>query len=360
VKMDWCNTDGMKPADTYPLMSKAMNKTGRNMHLNMCEWGLDKPWTWGPEVAQSWRMAGDHTGNWASTKKVIQQSAKIPAENTGKPYGWNDMDMLETGNYEQAAHANGKMSNMSPTEYRTEFSMWAISASPLVVTTPLMNCSAADGKVFRNGGQGARGLKHPSMADAGGCHVVKSEQLSTSPCLPGVSYGCFDTNQSMWTSLGCRAYFVLDGGDRSILCDNEGYGRHVCDPEDEPVPEVKCSAWMSDLQKEILLNQEIIAINQDVTPQGRPVKDGDLSVWARHLSDGSVAVALYNADDKDQDMSVSFESLGWDKTQQAAVRDLWQHKDMGVATGRYPAKTVTVEAHGTVMLRLTKQTEVVV
>lgn len=78
------------------------------------------------------------------------------------------MDMLESGNYEQAAHANGKESNMTSLEYaplptargdlwhvpppislllvtrgryHTEMSMWAISASPLVVTTP----SAHDG-----------------------------------------------------------------------------------------------------------------------------------------------------------------------------------------------------------------------
>merc|ERR1719491_1541282 len=35
------------------------------------------------------------------------------------------MDMLESGNYKQAAHANGKESNMTATEYKTEFSMWA-------------------------------------------------------------------------------------------------------------------------------------------------------------------------------------------------------------------------------------------
>jgi hypothetical protein len=35
-------------------------------------------------------------------------------------------------------------------EYMTEFSMWAISASPLTVTTPIMNCTSAspNGKVF--------------------------------------------------------------------------------------------------------------------------------------------------------------------------------------------------------------------
>ena len=95
----------------------------------------------GLRLAQSWRATGDHTGTWSSTKKIIAESAAIPKEYTGKQYGWNDLDMLETGNYEQAAHANGKESNMTDIEYKTEFSMWAISASPLVVTTPIMNCS---------------------------------------------------------------------------------------------------------------------------------------------------------------------------------------------------------------------------
>lgn len=50
--------------------------------------------------------------------------------------------MLETGNYAQAAHANGKEGTMTAIEYKTEFSMWAIAASPLVVTTPIMNCTS--------------------------------------------------------------------------------------------------------------------------------------------------------------------------------------------------------------------------
>ena len=49
--------------------------------------------------------------------------------------------MLETGNGLQAAHANGKEGNMNLDESITEFSMWAIAASPLVVTTPIFNCS---------------------------------------------------------------------------------------------------------------------------------------------------------------------------------------------------------------------------
>merc|ERR1719262_812132 len=106
--MDWCNTQGMTPEKTYPLMSDALNKTGRHIHFNMCEWGRDDPWTWGDAVAQSWRATGDHTPVWSSTKQIIAASAAIPAQYTGRPYGWNDLDMIETGNYAQAAHANGR------------------------------------------------------------------------------------------------------------------------------------------------------------------------------------------------------------------------------------------------------------
>ena len=36
-------------------------------------------------------------------KGRIQSASKIPSKYSGRPYGWNDMDMLETGNYDQAA-----------------------------------------------------------------------------------------------------------------------------------------------------------------------------------------------------------------------------------------------------------------
>merc|ERR1712151_707866 len=131
----------MKPAETYPIMSDALNKSVRHIHFNMCEWGVDAPWTWGPAVAQSWRATGDHTPVWESTKGIIAQRTAVPASEGGMPYAWNDMDMIETGNYKQAAHANGRQGTMTATEYKTEFSMWAIFASPLIVTTPLLNCS---------------------------------------------------------------------------------------------------------------------------------------------------------------------------------------------------------------------------
>merc|ERR1712072_129656 len=264
-----------KPEDYYKKMSSALNATGRPICFAMCEWGKDAPWQWGGKIAQSWRMSGDHTGRWDSTKDIIRQSAAIPAENTGRPYGWNDMDMLETGNYAQAAHANGRESNMTADEYKTEFSMWAISASPLVVTTPIMNCSAVSYG------------DSPIDATSTQCSVKLKKQLSRAKCVEGESFGC-SNNSTVWIDHGCWGNFLLDGP--MAVCDDDGPGRHYCGP-------VNCRPTITDLQKEILLNKEILAVNQDVTPQGRPIKDGDLSVWARHLTGGDVAVALYNQDD---------------------------------------------------------------
>ena len=96
---------------------------------------------------------------------------------------------------------------------------------------------------------------------------------------------------------------------------------------------VACLPWISELQRAILLNEEVLAVNQDVTPQGRPVKDQDLRVWARHLSDGSGAVALYNEQDVEQRITVAFTDLGWDASTHALVRNLWAKADEGTTHG---------------------------
>lgn len=34
----------------YPVMRDALNATGRQIFFSMCEWGVDNPATWAPEV----------------------------------------------------------------------------------------------------------------------------------------------------------------------------------------------------------------------------------------------------------------------------------------------------------------------
>lgn len=223
---------------------------------------------------------------------------------------------------------------MTAAEYMTEFSMWAINASPLVVTTPIMKCTSA-----------------APPTPVGACAVALDSQDSHAACTLGASFGCYQ-NGSMWTSNGCRGEFTCNG--YNVSCNVDGDGTHVCDCGSG---KVTCAPTITDLQKAILLNTEVIAINQDVTPQGRPVSghEDDLYVWARALSDGSVAVALYNQDDAKASISVDFSTLpavGWGADTEVSVRDLWAHQDLPAATGSYGP--VSVEAHATTLLRLTK------
>jgi alpha-galactosidase len=99
----------------------------------------------------------------------------------------------------------------------------------------------------------------------------------------------------------------------------------------------------------ILTNKEVIAVNQDtVGRQGRRVsKNEDREVWSKELKDGSRAVILLNRGTVEQNMVVSWEEIGYPDHVSAAVRDLWQHKDLGKFTGKFGA---TVPSHGVVMV----------
>jgi len=106
---------------------------------------------------------------------------------------------------------------------------------------------------------------------------------------------------------------------------------------------------MSPEIKAILTNKEVIAIDQDpLGRQGRRLrKDGDLEVWARPLKDGSRAVILLNRGASESPITVNWEDLHYPAHFSAAVRDLWQHKDLGQFTGAF---TAPVLSHGVVML----------
>ena len=100
---------------------------------------------------------------------------------------------------------------------------------------------------------------------------------------------------------------------------------------------------------DILTNKEVIAVDQDALgSQGRRVaKNGDSEVWVKQLKDGSRAVVLFNRASTSQEIGVSWEELGYPGHFSAAVRDLWQHKDLGKFSGKFSA---TVESHGVVMV----------
>lgn len=112
---------------------------------------------------------------------------------------------------------------------------------------------------------------------------------------------------------------------------------------------------MNGATKEILLNCELIAVNQDELGRqawriGRQ-HYGRHEVWAKPLADGSIAVGLFNLSELDRPlMNVSWEAIGLQPGRACSVRDLWRHEDLGVHTGSFCAD---VPVHDSVVVRIT-------
>ena len=84
----------------------------------------------------------------------------------------------------------------------------------------------------------------------------------------------------------------------------------------------------------LLTNEGVLAVNQDSLGlhAKRIAQQGATEVWARDLSGGRKAVALFNRDTQDATMSVTFAQLGVTGT--PVIRDLWQRADVtGMTTG---------------------------
>jgi len=103
--------------------------------------------------------------------------------------------------------------------------------------------------------------------------------------------------------------------------------------------------------QDILLNQEVIAVDQDVAGiQGTRVRaNGSSEVWMRPLSDGSRAVVLFNRSPHSSTVRVRWTDIGRKQTDDLPVRDLWKHQNRGSRKDGYSAP---VPPHGVVTIRV--------
>jgi alpha-galactosidase len=108
---------------------------------------------------------------------------------------------------------------------------------------------------------------------------------------------------------------------------------------------------MTDTDKSILMNKDAIAIDQD--PLGRQgdrlYQSGDFDVWTKPLSDGRVAVGLFNRSWDNRDVSVDLADIGFKNG--ASLRDVWKQKDLGHHSGVF---TDTLPKHGVTLLIVSK------
>ena len=99
----------------------------------------------------------------------------------------------------------------------------------------------------------------------------------------------------------------------------------------------------------LLTNKDVIAVDQDPAgKQGDRIwAQGPIEVWSRTLTDGSVAVGIFNRHPSVLPAEIDFRKLGFVGPVKAT--DIWEMKDMGTISGPMAVK---IPGHGVLFLRV--------
>jgi alpha-galactosidase len=105
---------------------------------------------------------------------------------------------------------------------------------------------------------------------------------------------------------------------------------------------------MTDSTRNILTNVDVIDVDQDSLVARATPSVQDPRVLIKPLADGTVAVALFNADQQPATIAVDAIAVGLARGPCYTVRDLWAHTD---TTGAAQISR-TVAPHDVAMLRI--------
>jgi len=133
LKYDWCSGEKVyKPSEmqgAYRKMHEALRRTGRPILYSLCQYGLERVWTWAPSVGGNmWRTTGDLDYNYDRISLVGFQQNGL--ERFAGPGHWNDPDMLLVG-----------LGKIQDDENRTQMSLWCVLAAPLIASPDLTKIS---------------------------------------------------------------------------------------------------------------------------------------------------------------------------------------------------------------------------
>jgi alpha-galactosidase len=159
VKVDFCGGSEyhLTPAAAYSEFHAAIqaNSSHRPMLLSICnflqpeQYGEGRPpleesafssYSFGPSVGNSWRTDTDvgFPGNVPFADVLRNLDADAAAPQAAGPGHWNDPDYLAPGQ------------GMSSAQFRSQFSMWAMLAAPLMISDNLLNISSASLAAVQN------------------------------------------------------------------------------------------------------------------------------------------------------------------------------------------------------------------
>lgn len=100
-------------------------------------------------------------------------------------------------------------------------------------------------------------------------------------------------------------------------------------------------------------NEEILALNKAgfaARPLSVNCRQSRSSVWIGQLPDGDWVAGLFNREDSEQTLTLSFtKDLGFPEGTKAMVRDLWRKRDIGEQEGMY---RVSLQPHSCMVVRI--------
>lgn len=147
LKFDGCYSNETEQAEGYPLMSKALNATGRPIAYS-CSWpayqgGLPPKvnYTLLGEICNLWRNYDDIEDSWSSVLGISDwffdnQDVIQPAAGPGQ---WNDPDMLVIGDF-----------GLSLDQSRSQMALWCIMAAPLFMSNDLRTLNSGARAILQN------------------------------------------------------------------------------------------------------------------------------------------------------------------------------------------------------------------
>lgn len=136
LKEDVCNIPSSLQTEAgvsglYTTMKNALVAAGRPMAFSICTQGKYSPWKWGPTAGNMWRTTGDIKNNWLGFLSVLDSNAAHGSDPGVGPYAFNDPDILQVG-----------LGGMTEREDRSQFSLWAMMAAPLLAGNRLATMSS--------------------------------------------------------------------------------------------------------------------------------------------------------------------------------------------------------------------------
>ena len=377
LKYDNCYNQGISSKIRYPRMRDALMNQSRPIFYSICQWGEEEIPKWGKDVGNSWRTTEDIVDVWRVMISNIDKNSQW-YEYAG-PGGWNDPDMLEVGN-----------GGMTTVEYRTHFSLWAISKAPLIIGCDVTNMTQDTWDILSNKeviainqdklGQQARKIKitnvtsndvfyskleesYLNIEDCNGsneqkwfikedgsisnnnedlCMELKTglkrgDQIFTQKCQKNLKFNNSSEAKSQKWIYSSEEKTIISENNKKCLdlfnSESDRIGAHECDGSES-------QRWEYDTEEHTFKS------NGQCLSTAPKIEQTE--VWAGNLSDGYYVVLLFNKASFENTVEVTWEEIGLNWTK-ATVRDLWAQKDLGTIEKKYSIK---LQKHESQLLKI--------